>query len=108
MHATTEGIVSTSPFRSLWVHSYQTDLCQLGESEVHEGAVVGGKYQLLTSYERGERREKRGERREERGERREGRGEREGERGEGRGERGEGRGEKGEGRGERGEGRGEF
>ena len=80
MHATAEGIVSTSPFRSLWVHSYQTDLCQLGESEVHEGAVVGGKYQLLTSYERGERREKRGER-------------------------GEGR---GEGRRERGEGRGEF
>ena len=94
MHATTEGIVSTSPFRSLWVHSYQTDLCQLGESEVHEGAVVGGKYQLLTSYERGERREKRGERGEGRGE--------------GRRERGEGRREKGEGREERGEGRGEF
>ena len=68
MHATTEGIVRTSPFSSLWVHRYQTDLCQLGESEVHEGAVVGGKYQLLTSYKRGEKREERGERGEGRGE----------------------------------------
>ena len=56
MHATAEGIANIGQCRSPCLHRYLlTDLCQLGEGEVHEGAVVGGKHQLLTSYKRGER-----------------------------------------------------
>lgn len=56
MHATAEGVTNTGQYRSPWLHRYLlTDLCQLGKGEVHEGAVVCGKHQLLTSYERGER-----------------------------------------------------